>query len=64
MKKQQDMKNEILKKTKAKYYLLSSANGMKVPFAPGCKASSFPEEMFPRIKGKDENGKPCIFIVI
>jgi hypothetical protein len=51
-------------KTKSKYYLLSSANGMKVPFTPGCKASAFPEEMFPRIKGKDENGKPCIFIVI
>jgi hypothetical protein len=64
MKDNNNMKNKSLKQTKSKYYFLSSANGMKVPFAPGCKASSFPEEMFPRIKGKDEKGKPCIFIVI
>ena len=49
---------------KPKYYIMSSINGLKVPFAPGCKASSFPKEKFPRVEGKDENGKPCIYIVI
>lgn len=31
-------------------------------FVPGVKASSFPEHIFPRIEGKDKDGKDCIFI--
>ena len=46
---------------KKKHYLLAP-NGIKVPLTRGMKASVFPKELFPRIEGTDENGKPCIFI--
>jgi len=47
--------------TRKKYYLLSP-NGMRVPLAPGHKASVFPEKYYPRIESTDKNGKPCILI--
>ena len=33
-----------------------------VPIVKGQNTSCFPQEKFPRIKGIDDNGKPCILI--
>jgi hypothetical protein len=46
---------------KKKNYYLKFPN-LELKFIPGIHASSFPEHIFPRIEGKDKDGKDCIFI--
>jgi len=46
---------------KNKKYYLKFPN-MEVPFSSGYNVSDFPKHQYPRIEGKDKDGKDCIFI--